>query len=79
MSGCCLTPNQQFFRREQVKYEKWDGNDVSFVVDQLAGLDLYSASLLKQRHVDLLGHNIRIPSQPVIIYSLMLRAELPVL
>jgi hypothetical protein len=44
-------------------------NDVSFVLDQHAKLDLYNASSLNQqsagRHVIPLVHIILIPSQPV--------------
>jgi hypothetical protein len=44
-------------------------NDVSFVLDQHAKLDLYNASSLNQqsagRHVISLVHIILIPSQPV--------------
>ena len=44
-------------------------NEVSFVLDQHAELDFYSASSLKQqsasRYVAPFGHIILIPSQPV--------------
>ena len=54
--------------REQVNVQL-DDDEVRFVLDQHAKLDLFSASLLKQqsagRHVEPLGHNILIPSQPV--------------
>jgi len=54
--------------REQVNFQR-DDEDVCFVLDQHAELDLYSASSLKQqsagRHVAPLGHIILIPSQPV--------------
>ena len=63
--------------REQVNFQ-WDGDEVRFVLDQHAELDLYSASSLTQqsagRHVAPLGHIILIPSQPVFaLSSLMLR------
>ena len=63
--------------REQVNFQ-WDDDEVRFVLDQHAELDVHSASSLKQqsadRHVAPLGHIILIPSQPVGSYSLMLRA-----
>jgi hypothetical protein len=54
---------------EQVNFQ-WDNDDeVRFILDQHAELDLYSASSLKQqfacRHVAPLGHIILIQSQPV--------------
>ena len=46
-----------------------DDGEVCFVLDHHAGLNLYSASTLKQQfvsiHVAPLGHIILIPSQPV--------------
>jgi hypothetical protein len=56
-----------------------DGDEISFVLDQHAELDFYSASSLKQqsvdRHVAPLGHIIMIPSQPSLCsYSVMLHA-----
>ena len=58
--------------REQVNFQ-WDDDEVSFVLDQHAELDFYSASSLKQqsagRHVALLGHIILIPSWPVFALS----------
>jgi hypothetical protein len=57
---------------EQVNFQ-WDDDEVSFVLDQQAELDLYSASSLKQqsadRHVAPLGHIILIPSQPDVAIS----------
>jgi hypothetical protein len=56
--------------REQVNFQWGDDDDdeVHFVLDQHAELDVFSASSLKQqsvgRHVARLGH-ILIPSQPV--------------
>ena len=54
--------------REQINFQ-WDDDEVRFVLDQHAELDLYSASSLKQqsvgRHVAPLWHVILIPSQPV--------------
>jgi hypothetical protein len=48
-------------------------NEVRFVRDQQAELDFYCASPLKQqssdRHVALLGHIIKISSQPVFVLS----------
>jgi len=63
--------------REQVNFH-WDDDEVRFVLNQLAELDFYSASSLKQqsagRHVSQLGHIILIPCQPVFgLSSLMLR------
>jgi hypothetical protein len=53
--------------REEVTFQ-WD-DDVRFVLDQQVGLDLYSASSLKQqiagRHVIPLRQIIPILSQPV--------------
>ena len=58
--------------REQVNFQ-WDDDEVRFVLDQLALLDFYSASSLKQqsmgRHVALLVHIILIPCQPVFALS----------
>jgi hypothetical protein len=76
-----LSPTQQCSAiswREQVKFQ-WDGDEMSFVLDQDAELDFYSASSLKQqsvdRHVAPLGHIIMIPSQlSLCSYSVMLRA-----
>jgi hypothetical protein len=49
-------------------------DEVRFVLDQHAELDLYSASSLKQqstsRHVAPLGHIILIPNQPVFVFLL---------
>ena len=48
-------------------------DEVHFVIDQHAEVDVYSASSLKQqsagRHVAPLGHIILIPSQPVFDFS----------
>ena len=59
--------------REQANFQ-WDDDDqVRFVLDQHAELDLYSASLLKQqsasRRVAPLVHIILIPGQPVFALS----------
>jgi hypothetical protein len=55
---------------EQVNFQ-WDDDEVRFVLDQHAYLDLYSASSLKQqsmdRHVAPLGHIILVLSQPVFV------------
>ena len=57
--------------REQVNFQRND-DEICFVLDQHAELDLYSASSLKQQSVDRnvapLGH-ILIPSQPVFALS----------
>ena len=63
--------------REQVNFQ-WDDDEVRFVLDQHAELNVNSAGSLKQnyagRHVDPLGHIILIPSEPVFaFFSLMLR------
>jgi hypothetical protein len=54
--------------REQANFQS-DDDEVRFVLDQHAGLEIYSASSLKQqsagRYVAPLGHIILIPSQPV--------------
>ena len=54
--------------REQFNIE-WDDDEVRFVLDQHADLDLYSASSLKQQsagwHVAPLGHIILIQNQQV--------------
>jgi hypothetical protein len=46
---------------------QWDDDEVRFILDQHAGLDLYSASSLKQqsvgKHVVPLGHIVMIPSR----------------
>jgi len=69
VSDCCLMPIQHFSAiswREQVNFQ-WDDDDVRFVLDQHAELDIHSASSLKQqsagKHVAPLGHIILIPSQ----------------
>ena len=50
-------------------------DEVRFVLDQHAELDLYSASSLKQqftgRHVAPLGHIILIPSKPVFALTII--------
>jgi hypothetical protein len=54
---------------DQVNYQWDDDDEVRFILDKQAELDVYSARLLKQqsagRHVAPLGHIIMIPSQPV--------------
>jgi predicted alpha/beta hydrolase len=69
-------PNDQFFSyiMARTSYFQWnDDDDVSFVLDQQAELDFYSASSLKQqsvdRHVAPLGHIILIASQTVFALS----------
>ena len=58
--------------REQVTFQR-DDDEVRFVLDQHAELDIYIASSLKQqsadRHVAPLGHIILIPSRPVFALS----------
>jgi hypothetical protein len=58
--------------REQVNFQ-WDDDEIHFILDQLAELDLHSASSLQQqsvgRHVAPLGHIILIPSQLVFALS----------
>jgi spore coat polysaccharide biosynthesis protein SpsF (cytidylyltransferase family) len=52
---------------------QWYDDEIRFVLDQQADLDLYSASSQKQqsagRHVAPLGHIILIPNQPVFALS----------
>ena len=52
---------------------QWDDDEVHFVLDQHALLDIYSATSLKQqstdRHVAPLSHIILIPSQQVFALS----------
>jgi hypothetical protein len=52
-------------------YNQYNDGDVHFVQHQLAYLDFYSASSLKQqsigRYVAPLGYIILIPSQPVFV------------
>jgi hypothetical protein len=59
-------------RREQVNYQ-CDDDDVRFVLDQHAELDIFSASSLKQqfagKNVTPFGHIIPIPSQPIFALS----------
>ena len=58
--------------RKQVNFQ-WDDDEVRFVLDQHAELDLHSASSLKQRsagrHIAPLRHTILIPNQPVFVLS----------
>ena len=66
VSDCCIS------WREQVNFQ-WDDDEVRFVLDQQAELDLYSASLLKKqsagRYVAPLGPIILITSKPVFALS----------
>jgi hypothetical protein len=56
-----------------ISWRERDDDEVLFVLDQHAELDLYSARSLKQqsagRHVAPLGNIILIPSQPVFALS----------
>jgi hypothetical protein len=58
VSGCYLTADELLFSYviEQTNYIQWneddDNDDVRFVLDQRAELDLYKASLLKQQSAD---------------------------
>jgi hypothetical protein len=58
--------------QEQVIFQ-WDDDEVRFVLDQHADLDLYNARSLKQqsadRHVAPFGHISLIPSKPVFALS----------
>ena len=60
------------FNTNSAIFQPYD-DEVSFVLDQHAEFDLYSASSLKQespnRHVVPLGHIILIPSQQVFTLS----------
>jgi len=53
----------------RTSYFSSDDDEVRFVLDQHAEVDLYTVSSLRQqsdgRHVAPLGHIILIPSQPV--------------
>ena len=68
-------PKEEFFSYYKVttSYMRWDDDDVHFVLDTHAWLDVYSASLLKQqsavRYVVLLGHIMLILSQPVFVLT----------
>ena len=63
---------QLYKKREQVNVQ-WNDDEVRFVLDQHAVLDLHSASTLKQqfasRHVAPHGYIIIIRSQPVFALS----------
>ena len=67
--------NSAFFSYIMVRKNnfQWDDDEVRFVLDQNAWLDLNSARSLKQqsagRHVAPLGHIILILSQPVFALS----------
>jgi hypothetical protein len=58
----------------RTSYIQWNEDDVSFVLDQQAELDLYSASSLKQqsvyRHVAPFSYIILIQSQLVLLLRL---------
>jgi hypothetical protein len=61
---------------EQITLQ-WDDNEVCFVLNQPALLDLYSASSLKhqsaRRHVTSLGHIIKILNQPLLLLVLNIK------
>jgi len=66
VSDCCLIQFSNYSAiswQEQVNFQ-WNDDEVRFVLDQHAELDLYSASSLKRqstgRHVAPLGHIILI-------------------
>ena len=71
MSEYWLTANEPVCSYIVVRtsYIWWDGDEVRFVLDQPAYLDLYSASPLNQqsagRNIGPLRHIILIPSQPI--------------
>ena len=50
VSNYCLMPKEQFFRdiMARTSFKPWDDNDVRFVLDQHAQLDIYSTSSLKK-------------------------------
>jgi hypothetical protein len=62
-----LNAKSAIFQLEQVMFW-WDGDEVRFVLDQHAEMDVHSASSLKQqstgKHVAQLGFIILILSQP---------------
>jgi hypothetical protein len=72
-----FNPNSVIFQLYQVDFQ-WDDDEVRFVLDQHAYVDFHSASSLKQQSTDIhvapLGHIILIQSQPLCLFSLMLRA-----
>jgi hypothetical protein len=74
VSDCCLTP---ISLQEQVNFQ-WNDDEVCFVPDQHAELDLYCASLPKQQsagwHVAPLTHYYDSEPTSLSSYSLMLRA-----
>jgi hypothetical protein len=70
--GNGVSANSAISWREQVNFQ-WEYDEVRFVLDQHAELDVYSASSLKQqsagRYVAPLGHIILIPSQSIFALS----------
>jgi hypothetical protein len=66
VSDCCLMPNEQYFSyiMARTSYIQWIDDDVRFVLDQYAELNLYSSGSLKQqstgghlcRHITPFGH-----------------------
>jgi hypothetical protein len=71
MSDYCKTTNEQFFSYVLVKtsYIIWDDDDVHFVLDKQAYLELHSAISLTQQsagtYVASHSHIILFPRQPV--------------
>jgi hypothetical protein len=70
VGDCCLAPFEQHFSyiMGRTIYIRWDDSDNdSFILDEHAWLDLYTASSLKRqpesRHVTQVAHIILIPSQ----------------
>ena len=57
MKGCCWIPIERFFSyiMASIIYIWSDGDDVCFILDQHASLDLYSVSSLNQQSVG--GHS----------------------
>jgi hypothetical protein len=69
---CQFSNSSAILWREQVNYQ-WYDDEVRFVLDQHAELDLYSGSSLKKqsagKNVTPFGHIILIPSQPIFALS----------
>ena len=74
VSDYCFTPNEEFCRYIMARTNYNECNDdVHFVLDHHAELDLHSGISLEQqsagRHLAPLGHIILIPSQPIFALS----------